>query len=154
MSQLPIVAPPDSDIPARRASRAADGAAPSVDVSDEDLQGLLVTFYDTIARDELLAPYFALVDMSEHIPRIADFWSTLLYHSGRYSGNAFRPHMEMPGLTARHFERWVETLEATVDASFAGPAAERMKALGHRIAYSMQLRLGITPFAEFRPVPD
>jgi len=154
MSQLPIVAPSDSDIPARPASRPADGAAPSVDVADEDLQGLLVTFYDTIARDELLAPYFALVDMSEHIPRIADFWSTLLYHSGRYSGNAFRPHMEMPGLTARHFERWVETLEATVDARFAGPAAERMKALGHRIAYSMQLRLGITPFAEFRPVPD
>ena len=28
-----------------------------------------------------------------------------------------------------------------------------LKALGHRIAYSMQLRLGITPFTEFRPVP-
>lgn len=153
MPQLPIVAAPDAAFPDRHIRRPGGAATSLPDVADEDLHDLLVTFYDTIAADELLAPYFALVDMSRHIPRIADFWSTLLYHSGRYSGNAFRPHMEMPGLTARHFARWVATLEATVDARFAGPAAERMKALGHRIAYSMQLRLGITPFAGFRPVP-
>ena len=31
-----------------------------------------------------------------------------------------------------------------------------MKALAHRIAYSMQLRLGIAPFADLRPMvaPD
>ena len=90
----------------------------------------------------------------EHMPRIVAFWSTILFHTGRYSGNAFRPHMEMPGLTAAHFARWVATLEATVDARFAGPMAEQMKELGHRIAYSMQLRLGIEPFAPFRELPD
>jgi hemoglobin len=88
--------------------------------------------------------------MTAHVPRIADFWSTLLFHSGRYQGNAFRPHADMPGLTGEHFARWVATLEATVDARHAGAAAERMKALGHRVAYSMQLRLGIAPFAPWR----
>lgn len=119
------------------------------DIADEDIAPLLVEFYDTIARDEMLAPYFAQIDMAEHIPRIADFWSTLIFHTGRYSGNAFRPHLEMPGLTAAHFARWVATLEGTVDARFAGPHAEAMKALGHRIAYSMQLRLGIHPFESY-----
>ena len=86
------------------------------DLRDEDLHELLVTFYATVERDALLAPYFAPVDMQEHIPRIADFWSTMLFHSGRYSGNAFRPHLEMPGLTAEHFAHWLGTLEQVVDA--------------------------------------
>ncbi|HEV2644543.1 MAG TPA: group III truncated hemoglobin [Candidatus Elarobacter sp.] len=121
------------------------------DLQDKDIHDLLVAFYDTVGRDPLLASYFAPVDMSAHIPRIADFWSTMLFGTQRYSGSAFRPHLEMPGLTAAHFARWVETLEDTVDARFEGPNAERMKALGHRVAYSMQIRLGISPFTELRP---
>ena len=127
---------------------AADGRP---DVQDADIAPLLRAFYDTVERDALLAPYFAALDMDAHIPRIADFWSTLLFHTGRYAGNAFRPHAEMPGLAAEHFARWVATFERTVDARHAGPDAERMKELAHRIAYSMQLRLGIAPFAPFAP---
>jgi hemoglobin len=123
------------------------------DLQDADLHDTLTAFYVSVGGDALLAPYFAAVDMPAHMPRIVAFWSTLLFHTGRYSGNAFRPHMEMPGLTAAHFARWVATLEATVDARFAGPMAEQMKALGHRIAYSMQVRLGIEPFAELREMP-
>ena len=102
-----------------------------------------------MALEPLLAPYFADLDMAEHIPRIADFWSTMLFHTGRYAGNAFRPHAAMPGLSAERFERWLAVLEATVDERFAGPAAEQMKALGHRVAYSMQIRLGIVPTSAF-----
>ena len=79
------------------------------------------------------------------MPRIVAFWSTTLFHTGEYSGNAFRPHQSMPGLTADHFVRWVATLERTVDARFAGEKADLMKELAHRIAYSMRLRLGIMP---------
>ncbi|MDB4887886.1 MAG: globin [Gemmatimonadetes bacterium] len=117
----------------------------SQDLRDEDLLPLLTDFYTRVERDALLAPYFAAVDMSAHMPRIADFWSTLIFHTGRYSGNAFRPHLSMPGLTAEHFAHWLQTLEATVDAHAAGPAAEHMKALGHRVALGMQMRLGIAP---------
>lgn len=115
------------------------------DLQDEDLMALLTDFYARVERDELLAPYFADVDMVAHMPRIADFWSTMIFHTGRYSGNAFRPHLAMPGLTAAHFARWLETLEATVDARAAGPAATHMKALAHRVAFNMQMRLGIAP---------
>jgi hemoglobin len=115
------------------------------DVRDEDLHDILTAFYDTIEQDPLLAPYFIDLDMDAHMPRIVAFWSTMLFHTGRYSGNAFRPHMSMPGLTAAHFARWVATLERTVDARHTGESAERMKDFAHRIAISMQLRLGITP---------
>jgi hemoglobin len=154
---LPIVAPPDGGAPRTGdpetvAARPLSGA-PRADLRDEDLHALLVDFYDRVERDELLAPYFAAVDMAAHMPRIVDFWSTLVFETRRYTGNAFRPHMEMPGLGAAHFARWVATMERTIDAHGAGASAERMKALAHRIAYSMQLRLGIMPFAEFRPLP-
>ena len=117
------------------------------DLRDEDLLGVLTDFYARVERDELLAPYFATVDMAEQMPIIADFWSTMIFHTSRYSGNAFRPHLAMPGLTAAHFARWLQFLEVTVDGHAAGPAAEHMKSLAHRIAISMQMRLGIAPLA-------
>ena len=120
--------------------------APDRDLADRDLNDLLVAFYETVERDEILAPYFAPVDMAAHMPRIVDFWSTIIFQTNRYAGNAFAPHAMMQGLTGHHFARWLGVLERTVDARFAGPAATRMKEMAHRIAYSMQVRLGIPPF--------
>ena len=119
------------------------------DLGDADLHGLLTAFYVAVEDEPLLAPHFAPLDMLAHMPRIVDFWSTMLFHTGRYVGNAFAPHARMPGLTAAHFARWIATFERSVDGRFAGPNAERAKELAHRVAYSMQVRLGITPFAEF-----
>ena len=152
LSDMPTARPrPRAELPLTVPGAATTAAsAPPVDparpdVDEDALIPLLVAFYDAVGRDPLLAPYFAPLDMAAHIPRIADFWSTLVFHSGRYQGNAFRPHADMPGLAREHFVRWLATLEATVDARHAGPAAERMKDLGHRVAFSMQLRLGIAP---------
>ncbi len=122
-----------------------------LDLEDNDLSHLLMSFYTALADDPLLAPYFASLDMRTHMPRIVAFWSTILFHTGRYSGNAFRPHLSMPGLTAKHFARWVATLEHTLDARFAGENVERMKDLAQRIAHSMQLRLGVMPSTLLRP---
>ena len=116
------------------------------DLAEEDLHPLLVAFYETVERDQLLAPYFAPVDMGAHMPRIVDFWATIIFQTNRYSGNAFAPHAKMQGLTGDHFARWLGVLERTVDERFAGPSATRMKEMAHRIAYSMQVRLGIPPF--------
>lgn len=126
---------------------------PERDLQEEDLHELLMEFYAIVGDDPLLARYFEAVDMPSHMPRIVDFWSTLIFHSGRYTGNAFRPHLAMPGLTAAHFARWLETLDAVLDARFSGDHAEQMKDFGRRIAFSMQLRLGITPFADYRTAP-
>jgi hemoglobin len=124
------------------------------DLRAGDLHETLVAFYALVEAEPFLAPYFEAIDMTAHMPRIESFWATLLFHTGSYSGSAFQPHLVMPGLTSQHFERWVATLEATLDARFVGPRTEQMKALAHRIAYSMQLRLGIEPFAPLRVVNE
>jgi hemoglobin len=154
MSTLPIVPALDRLVGARtHPAPNPASAVPRNDLFEADLQPLLVEFYATIARDELLAPYFESLDMTTHIPRIADFWSTLLFHSGRYTGNAFRPHLEMPDLRGEHFVRWLSTLETTLDASYVGPNVERMKSYAHRVGYSMQLRLGIAPATPYQIDP-
>jgi hemoglobin len=136
---------PASDPPAWTPSRVGMRCGALRDLGDEDLEPLLVAFYSVATADELIGSYFAGVDMIRHMPRIVDFWSTMLFHTGRYSGSAFQPHLQMPGLTGNHFQRWLGILEATVDSRFDGPNARLMKELAHRIAYSMQLRLGIAP---------
>jgi hemoglobin len=151
-SALPIARAPVDDIGSRAEPPDALDGAPVVgrrDLADEDLHGLLVAFYDAAERDPLLARFFVPLDMAAHMPRIVAFWSTLLFHTGRYSGNAFQPHAALEGLTDAHFERWLAVLERTVDARFEGPTADLMKSLGHRIAYSMQVRLGIVPRGEW-----
>ena len=117
------------------------------DVADGDLFDLLREFYDELDRDPLVGPYFAVVDMSEHLPRIANFWSTLVFGTRRYSGNAFQPHARLEGLTSEHFGRWLATFEEVIDRHSAGRHAEEMKTAAHRIAYSMQLRMGIAPLS-------
>ena len=124
----------------------------SRDLRADDIHDTLVAFYAQLENEPLLAPYFESLDMPAHMPRIASFWETLLFHTGSYSGNAFLPHLSMPGLTSAHFARWVATLEGILDARFEGPTAERMKSLAHRIAYTMQLRLGFEPFEPLRVV--
>ena len=144
--KLPIVSWPNAAPPTAGVLPSVDAdrlTTTRLDLQDNDLGDLLVSFYAAMADDPLLAPYFASLDMSTHMPRIVAFWSTILFHTGRYSGNAFRPHLSMPGLAAQHFAHWVATLEHTLDGRFAGPNVERMKDLAHRVAYSMQLRLGI-----------
>lgn len=124
----------------------------SADLRAQDIHDTLVAFYSQLESEPLLAPYFETLDMTAHMPRIESFWETLLFHTGSYSGNAFLPHLSMPGLTSAHFAKWVATLEAILDARFEGPITERMKSLAHRIAYSMQLRLGVEPFEPLRVV--
>ena len=120
------------------------------DLREDDLHGIMTAFYRTVEAEPLLREYFAPVDMEAHMPRIVEFWSTMVFDTAAYSGNAFRPHQALERLTAEHFGRWLEILEATVDARVAGPRAERMKALAHRVAYSMQVRLKIAPFHPWR----
>lgn len=123
----------------------------SRDLVADDLMALLTDFYARAEEDELLAPFFAELDMPAHMPRIVAFWETMLFDAGTYSGNAFQPHARMPGLAPEHFTRWLRVLEATLDARYAGPSVQRMKDLAHRIAYSMQVRLHLEPAEPFRP---
>jgi truncated hemoglobin YjbI len=113
----------------------------------DDVERLVVAFYETAFRDPLVGPIFtdvAHMDLAAHLPIMCDFWETVLFRTGAYRRNALQVHVvlhERHPLTDAHFTRWLQLWTATVDELFAGPAAERAKLQATRIAGSMVRRL-------------
>ena len=113
----------------------------------DDVERLVVTFYETAFRDPLIGPIFtdvAHMDLAVHLPIMGDFWETVLFRTGAYRRNALQVHVALHArhpLTGEHFARWLELWDGTVDALYAGPIAERAKLQAARIAGSMERRL-------------
>lgn len=108
---------------------------------------LVDTFYDAVRVDDILGPIFndaATVDWSAHLPKMYDFWETVLFGKAGYKGNPLAVHLEVARLTplgAREFDHWVMLFHGTVDALFAGPLADEAKARAFRVAMVIQLHL-------------
>lgn len=111
--------------------------------TDADVRTVVEAFYGGIEADPLLGPFFAGLDWERHLPRMVAFWSSVVFGTGQYRGRPFDAHLGLGPLEAAHFDRWVERFVATVDAHFAGEAAERMKARARQIAGVFQVKLGL-----------
>ena len=125
-------------------------AAPPVRVdlaNRGDVEALLRRFYGQVLVDDTLAGPFAEIRMKgleSHLPVMCDFWQTVLFRAGLYGGSAVRAHQpvhDRHALTARHFLRWLELWNTTVDQMYRGPVAERAKIQAARIARAMHRRL-------------
>jgi len=97
-------------------------------------------FYADVTQDDLLGPMFnevAQVDWSEHIPKLAAFWSRALLGEAGYVGNPFRAHAEVHArrpFTAAHFARWLDLFRETLDLGWVGPNADRARELAENVA--------------------
>lgn len=110
---------------------------------DSDIQTLVHAFYAKIGQDERLGFIFnevAAVDWDHHLPRMVDFWSNLIFQTGRYQGRPFRQHLPLP-IKMEDFSRWLTLFNETVDEHFSGENAESAKELAARIASSFAIRM-------------
>lgn len=110
--------------------------------NDEDIKNLVYTFYDKVQADERLGYIFndfANVDWDHHLPRMVDFWSNLLFQTGRYKGRPFRQHIPLP-IQKNDFNIWYGLFEETVDDLFRGEKAEDAKNYARNIAASFNYR--------------
>lgn len=95
----------------------------------EDLIELLDAFYAKVRMDPLIGTVFndlAKVNWEEHLPKIYNFWDTLLFGAENYRGRPFPPHLPLD-LEAKHFQRWLHLFFETVDEKFAGLKADEIK---------------------------
>jgi hemoglobin len=95
----------------------------------EDLERLVTVFYDRVRQDELIGPIFndvAKVNWDEHIPKIQNFWESLLFGAENYQGRPFPPHIPLD-LKPEHFQRWLSLFFHTVDELFIGQKADEIK---------------------------
>ncbi len=118
------------------------------DIKDRtDIQNLVTTFYQSAIPDPVIGYFFTQVvnlDLEEHLPRLTDFWSTLLLRVPAYSGSVAQVHMALnqkSPIEREHLERWVSLWCDAVDSLFCGPIATQAKDRGAMVARSLGMHL-------------
>lgn len=111
--------------------------------TEEDVKRVVDAFYEGIAADVVLGPFFFHLDMELHMPRMYRFWSSAVLQKGSYFGNPYGKHASMHGLQPAHFERWLQRFNEAVDAHYEGPTALQMKQKASQIAQVFQSKLGM-----------
>ncbi|HKY13634.1 MAG TPA: group III truncated hemoglobin [Microthrixaceae bacterium] len=124
---------------------------PDRDIEDRaDVEEFVRAFYRRVATDDVLGPVFeaAGVDWSVHIPKLVEFWAWQLLGIRGYEGNpllAHRPvHAETP-FRDRHYERWLQIFDDTLEERFRGPVADVAAQRARRMAGALRRLLdGVT----------
>lgn len=109
-----------------------------------DIEKLVNLFYKNVQSDDLLAPVFAHVDWTAHLPIMYNFWASLLLGERSYQGNPFQKHVALE-IDATHFDRWLQVFITTVDENFSGEKATEIKDRATNIARLFQHKLGLLP---------
>ncbi len=121
---------------------------PQFDITDRrDVACLVNVFYDRVRDDGLLGPIFddvAHVDWATHLPRMYDFWESVLFGTATFKGAPLVVHRalaQQTPLSGEAFHRWVTLFQATVDDLFSGTMANQAKDSAVRIAATMEQSL-------------
>ncbi len=108
---------------------------------------LVDSFYARVNEDKLLGPVFndiAKVDWETHLPKMYDFWESIVFNNAIYRGNPMQAHIDVHRLTQlskEHFDRWLQLFKATVDDLFSGTNAELIKVRAESIATVLQIKI-------------
>ena len=107
--------------------------------TEEEIKHLVHSFYAKVRVDPMLAPVFAshVQDWDAHLPKMVDFWSSVLRKTARYRGTPMPTHAALPGLTPTLFERWLELFRATTAAQPNQAFRERADEVARRVAQSL-----------------
>jgi hemoglobin len=100
-------------------------------------------FYLKVRRDPLLGPIFAVIPdeaWPAHLATISDFWSSVLFRTGRYKGNPFGSHLGK-GIEPTHFDRWLALFVQTAAERFGPEDAALLADRAQRIAESLKAGL-------------
>lgn len=123
-----------------------------------DLEMLVDAFYGKVQKDPIIGFIFtdvAGVNWDAHLPKMYDFWETMLFKSGSYRGNPLRPHVNLSTLTEmgpEQFARWKELFFETVDEMFSGENAAFIKNIAEDMAQVMESKItGVPRSLTFAP---
>lgn len=113
----------------------------------EDVEFLVNTFYEKVGKDETIGFFFtdvAKVNWASHLPKMYQFWETLLFGKASYKGNPMAKHFpvnEIQAMEKHHFEHWLKLWTATVEENFEGENAEAAKTKASNIANLMAYKM-------------
>lgn len=112
-----------------------------------DIIVLVDTFYENVAINPHIGPIFtdvARVDWTHHLPKMYDFWESILFGKAIYKGNPMLSHFALnkqTPLQQEQFEIWKNLFFKNVDDLFTGPNAELIKQKAQSIADLMHFKI-------------
>ncbi|MDP1592021.1 MAG: group III truncated hemoglobin [Prosthecobacter sp.] len=86
-------------------------------------------FYERVGADPILGPIFndiAHVHWDTHLPKMYDFWDTVLFRAGTFRGNPLVAHTKLVPLadmSKATFDHWLTLFSETVEELFEGTNA-------------------------------
>lgn len=110
----------------------------------EQVDELVVRFYDRLLADEGIADHFRLLDLHEHLPRIAAFWNMVLFGDPDYRGDMMgthKRHHQQRAMTEEHFRIWLGHFTAALDERYAGPNVQLMKERATLVAATLKVKI-------------
>jgi len=122
-------------------------------VGRKEIELLVDSFYEAVRADASLGPVFdevAKVDWNEHIPKLCDFWETVLFRTGSYKGNPLAVHRHLVkdvAMGRAMFDRWLELFNGTMDRHFEGENAGHLRRVAADMANVIHSRLHEMPAA-------
>jgi hemoglobin len=111
----------------------------------ENLARLLRHFYADIRQHQLVGPIFnkQIEDWPAHLETIHSFWARMIGGPARYSGQMPAKHISL-GLSANHFQAWLQLWEFNCHAYLNKIEAEEMISLAHEIGRRLQAIIGVS----------
>lgn len=128
------------------------------DLTDRaDIVQLVDAFYQRVEKDEVLGPIFndiAKIDWAAHLPRMYDFWDTVVFRTGTFRGNPLAVHARLVPLAdmgRASFDRWLTLFRSTVDDLFDGPNAGLIQRSAEDMANVIYSKINHVPDPRFDP---
>lgn len=112
-----------------------------------DINIMVRAFYDRLLNDDRISYLFEGVKgehLEEHFDILCDFWESVLFFTGQYKRNTMLKHLSLHdkhGLTAEHFQIWLNFFNETVEGLFQGEKSRLAKERAHSIAVIMQMKI-------------
>lgn len=114
-----------------------------------DVQKLVAAFYDVAMNNQKIGMFFTdvvILNLDIHLPKIIDFWCSLLLGHNVYKGNPMVKHIALNRLermTDEHFETWLNLWNDTIRKMYVGPVANDAIKRARQIAGLMQHKIKI-----------
>ena len=130
---------------AERRARLAPGHAAGV--TEPMVRDLVYAFYDRVRADAVLGPIFDRAigeGWDKHLPKMCDFWSSVLLMTGRFKGSPMAAHARIAEIGPAHFQRWLALFRETAAEVCPPGAAALFVGKAEMIAESLQLGIAVT----------
>lgn len=108
--------------------------------SEEDVRFFVDELYKRLLEDSRINRHFIHLDLEKHLPKVYEFWYSILLGTAVYKGNMIAAHQHL-ALEKEDFGIWLRHFEAVLRGKFEGEKMEEAISRANTIAMTMRWKI-------------